>query len=517
MNMKRLNYTLKLYALSPMTVSALLLGGLATLLGTDPAMRPETIVNFLLMASAFISVSLISPLFKPEELSGWELHATLPSPYWISVAEKVLINWLIINIVGGLTILFVMIGKGDYESALFSRAIAAMTVNTCVLGGIALYSTVSARNSKIGQLTALLVFVLCILNPFRDFLTFLAPFNISTASIGWWLGRFVYGFGGIIMIAASLRLMQNTNYLIEGGQRRMLPLFTSRSRKLKPFNKWIIALSSLTTLPTSMKMKGTIGYEALLVFLDGVIPILVFIMCIVFGIMLSLAEFFTHPGLNIISFFDDLAINSPRALSYFLLPILPAFLASRISQDIESKVDQLVLAATTAQNYLASKVLGVNVAIIFSLLISDIPVILILSLSALSGQVIYLTAHICILLFSLLPALFYWSTLSILLGTLMKPRHSRAIGGLIACVYVILFASTFNSVVGNILFPTGTMALETIAAWSRQHSGIVYSSVVPIKTVVPFYFLLLPFLSIGVQSALIGISSIKMFERRFHS
>ncbi len=126
----------------------------------------------------------------------------------------------------------------------------------------------------------------------------------------------------------------------------------------------------------------------------------------------------------------------------------------------------------------------------------------------------YLIAHIGFLL-STLSIVFYWTAMSILLGALVK-HNSLILRGLMSLGYVILFVITFNSVVGNVLFPSGMMAMETIGAWLRQYTGQIYSSIVPINTIVPFYYLLFPLVSAGIQVATIWAVVCKNFEERYH-
>jgi hypothetical protein len=504
--MKRLIYVTQANGLSPVVVSAFLLGCVAILLGSDPAMTTKTIVNFLLITSAFLSVIIITYIFKPEDTPALELHAALPFPLWRSVAEKVALNWLIINIIGDLTILLLIMVKGG-DGPTFARGMVAMMANTFFVGGITLCGTTWGRNSKGGLLVGLLVFLLLFLNPFRDSLAFLEPFNIFGTSLKWWVGRLVYGILGIGITIISFRLTQNINYLFTGDQNKNV----SMPQKLNLLGMRTSFLS-LTTVPIPLKLGGSVAYEALLVFRDGIIPLFMFIVCFLFGIIFSVVSF-VNCGFDIPTLLDGFTTYL-QTLPYFAFPVLIFFGASLVSQDRENKVDEFVLTASPSRNYLAHKILGTYLAITFAICASDVLPVTGLLMAAVGGSPMYLIAHIGFLL-STLSIVFYWTAMSILLGALVK-HNSLILRGLMSLGYVILFVITFNSVVGNVLFPSGMMAMETIGAWLRQYTGQIYSSIVPINTIVPFYYLLFPLVSAGIQVATIWAVVCKNFEERYH-
>lgn len=79
--------------------------------------------------------------------------------------------------------------------------------------------------------------------------------------------------------------------------------------------------------------------------------------------------------------------------------------------------------------------------------------------------------------------------------------------------YFVLLIATHDSVVGNILFPTGVMASQTLSAWLSQQMGIIYSSVKPIRTVVPPFYLFFPVLSGILQIGLVWFVVRRIFEK----
>ncbi|RMG32602.1 MAG: hypothetical protein D6732_13185, partial [Methanobacteriota archaeon] len=465
-----------------------------------------TIVNFLLAMSAFLSAIVITYIFKPEDLPALELRAALPFPIWRIVAEKAILNWLIVDVIGGLIILSLVMTRGGGEGV-FAYGMVAMVTNTLFVGGITLCGTTWGRSSKGGLLAGLLMFIVLFLNPFRDSFVFLDPFTIWITSFKWWIGRLVYGILGLGITIISFRWIQNMNYLFEGGQNKVV----SRSQKLKS-QKRKIDFSSLTTVPISLRFGGSVVYEALLVFRDGVIPLFMFIVCFLFVSIFSVVDF-VNLDFYIPILLDGFTIYL-TTLPFFAFPVLIFFAASLVSQDRENKVDEFVLTASSSRNYLAHKILGTYLAITFALCASDVLPVTGLLLAAVGGSPMYLVAHIGFLL-STLAIVFYLTAMAILLGALVK-HDSLILKGLMSLGYVILFVITFNSVVGNVLFPSGMMAMETISAWLRQYTGEIYSSIVPINTIVPFYYLLFPLLSAGIQVATMWAVACKNLEERYH-
>lgn len=513
---RTIRYAIRVNGYSPAIVCLLLFGGSALLAITDPNVGDfQTPVKYLAISTAFLSSVLIASTFKPEDVSVLEVHATLPRPFWQTIVESIIVNWLTILFIAILAMLLIAIVIGGAEPMLLILGVAGVAANGLLFGGLALCGTVLGRNSRVGQLLGLLVFFLSLFVPFPNFILAMHPYRIADGlevPLVWWSSRLGYAALGVLTCVISLRWMRDTDRLLVGSRPRSTRPLPSQRR----FNRWEVkretilpALGAMLPPPLS-RVAGLVVYEALLTTLKGVTPILVLMMCIVFSVMLLLSD--------VIYFdFKNLAFGQasgfPRTLIYFLLPALPFILADTIPADRRAGLDRLMLTTLSPRAYLGGKLLGTCSAVLVAFLVGNVPPVLLLIIIALLGSPVYFLAYLGILLTGLLPALAYISAMSVLGGTLARSCRPMCLGGIMVVGVIVLVVVAHNSIISNVLFPTGVMAIETFSAWLRQHEGIIYSFTTPVRVIVPFPHLLLPPLSAVLQVGLAWLLVSKIFDK----
>lgn len=506
-------YTIRIGGYGSVAVSFLLFGGSALLALTDAnAGGLGGFVKYLAISSAFLSSVLIASAFKPEDVSAVEVYNTVPYPFWRIITMHVIINWLAISMTAVLVTLITVAVTGDVHHLVFLLlGVVNVASNSLLFGGLALWGTVLGRDSRKGQLLGLFVFVLSLVVPLPEFINpAVYPYRIVDGlnfPIIWWASRFGYIVLGVLVCVSSLYLARDTDRLIVGKQPRSTQLVPVH--KFSVWKKWkgfILPSGALLVLPS--KFLGLVTYEALLTITDGVIPILVFVMCVV-STLLPLFDA-VHSG------FEGLLLaqaESPNFLIYFLFPLLPAFLVNRIPHDRQDLLDQLLLTTISPREYLIGKAVGACVATLGAFLLGNVLPLLLLTIAALFGSSHVLLCYFGILTLGVVPALVYITVISVLVGGLVRSQRPALVGGMMVVGYFVLLIATHNSVVGNILFPTGIMASQTLSAWLNQQMGIIYSSVEPIRTVVPPFYLFFPVLSGILQIGLVWFIVRRIFEK----
>ncbi len=507
-------YTIQIIGYSSAAVSFLLFGGAALLALTDAnAGGLGGFVKYLAISSAFLSSVLIASACRPEDVSAVEMYNTVPYPFWQIITKHVIINWLAISLTAVFVTLITVAVTGDvYHLVLLLLGVVNVASNSLLFGGLALWGTVFGRDSRKGQLLGLFVFVLSLLVSLPEFINpAVHPYRVVDGlnfPIIWWASRFGYIVLGVLVCVHSLYLARDTDRLIVGKQPQSTQLVPVH--KFGVWKKWkdFISPSGALLAPPS-KFLGLVTYEALLTITDGVIPILVLVMCVMSTCILPLFDV-VHSG------FEGLLLSqaeSPTFSIYFLFPLLPAFLVNRIPHDRQDLLDQLLLTTISPREYLIGKAVGACVATSGAFLLGNLLPLLLLTIAALFGSSHIMLCYLGILTLGVVPALVYISVISVLVGGLVRSRHPTLVGGVIAVGYIVLLIATHNSVVGNILFPTGAMASETLLAWLRQQMSIIYSSVEPIRTVVPPFYLFFPILSGILQIGLVWFIVGRIFEK----
>ncbi len=506
-------YTIQIGGYGSVAVSFLLFGGSALLALTDAnAGGLGGFVKYLAISSAFLSSVLIASAFRPEDVSAVEVYNTVPYPFWRIITKHVIINWSAISLTAVLVTLIMVVVTGDvHHLVLLLLGVANIVSNSLLFGGLALWGTVLGRDSRKGQLLGLVVFVLSLVVPLPEFINpAVHPYRVVDGlnfPIIWWASRFGYIVLGVLVCVSSLYLARDTDRLIVGKQPRSTQLVPVH--KFSVWKKWkgFILPSGALLVPPS-KFLGLVTYEALLTITDGVIPILVLVMCVVSTYVLPLFDV-VHSG------FEGLLAQaeSPNFLIYFLFPLLPALLVNRIPHDRQDLLDQLLLTTISPREYLIGKAVGACVATLGAFLLGNVLLLLLLTIAALFGSSYILLCYLGILTLGVVPALVYINVISVLVGGLVRSRHPTLVGGVMVVGYFVLLIATHNSVVGNILFPTGVMASQTLSAWLSQQMGIIYSSVKPIRTVVPPFYLFFPVLSGILQIGLVWFVVRRIFEK----
>lgn len=508
-------YVAQISGYSPAAISFLLFGGAALVALSDTEAGGFIgFVKYLAISSTFLSSVLIASALKPEDVSAVEVYNTVPYPFWRIITKHVIINWSAILLTAIWVTLIALAVTGDtHHLALLFLGVANVASNSLLFGGLALLGTVLGRDSRIGQLLGLLVFVLSLVVPLSELINpAVHPYRVVDGlnfPVMWWISRFGYAVLGILVCALSLYLAKDTDRLIVGKQPRstQLPPFREKTGVWEKWKDFILPSGALLIPPS--RFLGLVIYEALLTIVGGVIPILVLVTCATFIYVLSLFDAI-RSGLEWL-FLSQ--VESLEALIYFLFPFLPVVLVDRIPQDRRVLLDQLLLTAISPREYLIGKAVGACVATLGTFLLGNAPVLLFLTIAALFGSSHFLLSYLGILAFGVMPALVYISAISVLVGGLARSRRPVFLAGLFFAGYIVLLIATHNSVIGNMLFPTGIMAGETLAAWLRQQMSITYSSIEPIRTVVPPFYLFFPILSGILQTGIVWLIVGRIFEQ----
>jgi len=379
--------------------------------------------------------------------------------------------------------------------------------NAVLFGGLAFLGTVAGCDSRTGQTFGLIIFLITL---FLRFPNSLNPYRITEAMAFptiWFSARLAYSLMGIGCLAVSINWLQDTDRLITGNRVYSTWVTIDQSKRRKKRLKAFSFLKKpVLTLPNSLS--GIIAYEALLLIIQGAIPVFIIIICLVFGIILPLLDF--TRGFDFTALIDTVVNSFPRALIYFLFPLLPPLLTHNIPRDRHSNLDQSILATIPHRKYLTGKVLGACVAVILMIMVGNIPVLLFLGITAFTSSTTIIASYLGSMIFGLLPAMIYISVLSVLGSAVLNRPY--LLGGLLFIGNIGLLIFTSQSVIANIIFPTGLMAIETIGELFRHPHGINYSSSLANATIVPVSFLLFPLLSLAAQTALALNIVSKYFE-----
>lgn len=508
---RMVKYVARISGYGSAAISFFLFGGVALIALSDTnAGGFIGFVKYLAILSAFLSSVLIASALKPEDISAVEMYNTVPYPFWRIVTKHVIINWSAVLLTAILIALIALAVTGDtHHLVLLFLGVVNVASNSLLFGGLALLGTVLGRDSRMGQLLGLLVFVLSLVVPLPEFINpVVHPYRVVDGlsfPVMWWISRFGYAILGILAFTLSLYLAKDTDRLIVGKHPRSTQLPPFR-KKTGAWEKDFILPSGVLLTPPS-RFLGLVIYEALLTIIGGVIPILVLVTCATFIYVLPLFDAI-HSGLEWL-FLSQ--VESLKALVYFLFPFLPVFLVDRIPHDRRVLLDQLLFAAISPREYLMGKAVGACVATLGAFLLGNAPALLFLTVAALFGSSHFLLSYLGILAFGVVPALVYIGAISVLVGGLVRSRPPIFLGGLLFVGYIVLLVATQNSIVGNILFPTGIMAAETFSVWLHQRTSIIYAN--EAWMAVPLFCLCLPIVSGILQIGFVWLIVGEVFDQ----
>ena len=493
-------YQLRLTGWGPLAISFVVFGGLMLLVGSDPGSGGfPTLAGYAAIAVSFLASILIPAVLKPEDRPALELQTPVLEPLSRQIFYLALIQIGTVLLAGLITLGLAFILLPASNSLQFLLAVSNLSALTILFGFGGLLATVYGRDSRLGQLTGLILFSLLLVVNIPALPDAFYPYSIrpaESAPLTWVLVRIVYLGLGLLAGRFALSQMNDTDRLFVGPpaiarQNRDRP--ASPLHRLTSLNKALAG--PLPPLPA--RYLSIVAYETILSLLRGPLPALILVMAAVFLYLLPLFEFFqsVDPGALLV----ELASGLPRSLVYFCLPVLPFLLADTLPSDRRERVDDLILSNLSPRAYLSFKVTGACIAAAGLALVTFLPWLIFLGLVALVGTPGPFLAFAGILFLGFLPALVYISAMSILVGALAGFRRPLVIGGLLVVVSIVLLVVTGNSPLGNILYPSGMMAIETLGTWLRGEAGIQYDSVLNVRPVVPFPILLLPPLSALAQ------------------
>lgn len=507
--MKRMYYTLKEVGFQPFSLS-ILLSGLVTLVilsdtvVTEPTARFQVATKYLAWGTAFLSTVLMAYSFRPEDSTHVETQASLPTHLYQIVGGKILACsfMIILPTIGAL----VLIANITHQaSAVFlGHGLIIIIVNAFFFGSVTTLGTVLGRKSIVGTLIGLILVVIFSLLPLPEiahpFLQNIGsvPFSASLMTL------IVYIIVGAIMFITSLSVLKDIDYLLAGKETLLVLPHKNKTGNTSHRVKRVIDMSleiALST-PGHTITKG-VAYELLQWMINGWLPIMMGAVTIVFSLPFSR-----------VNTLYTIAIDFPRSIIMFSLILLPPILCDSISSDKRSHRTEIILAYVSSQTYLSIKVVSVWIAVLGTVIIGSTLSYVVLSMYALSGLPQYLVANIAIFLLAVAPFLVYISSLSILVGSLANQRPAFVIGGIISLIAVISYALTANNIVGNLFFPSGTMAIETVGEWLRQQVGVRVTYLEPPETIVPWYLLPVPLVVLSGQIALAWQLALHSLERK---
>jgi hypothetical protein len=498
--LRTLLYQLRLIGWGPLAICCLVFGGLILLVASDAGSGGfPTLAGYAAIAASFLASILVPAALKPEERPALELQTSVLEPFSRQIAHLALIYTGTVLLAGlaTLSLAFILLpGSSPLQVLLAAANLIALTV---LFGCGGLLATVYGRDSRLGQLAGLILFSLLLVVNIPALPDAFYPYSIRPAvstPLFWAFARLVFLSLGLIAGRVALHQMADTDRLFVGSSdavRQSQDRQPPTAHLLVSLNKFLAR--PLPPLPT--RYLSVVTYEAILSLLRGPLPALILVMAAVFLYFLPLVEFFQSPEPGIL--LVELTSGLPRSLVYFCLPILPFILADTFPSDRRERVDNLMLTTLSPSAYFACKVAGACIAAAGLALVTLLPWLLFLGLVALIGSPEPFLAFAGILFLGFLPALVYISAMSVLIGALAGYRRPLVVGGLLVVVAIVLLVVTGNSLLGNILYPSGLMAIETLGAWLRGETGIQYDSVLNIRTIVPFPVLFLPPLSALAQ------------------
>jgi len=485
----------------------------------DSSLRFQVSARYFAWGAAFLASILIAYGFRPEDGADVEMRACLPTPFMRQVAEQILACLFAVILPVALVFLLHTAFLGQATAEKLGLGLVAFFTNAVLLGGIAIAGTVFARQSGAGAALALGVLIVATFIPVPEVIRAAFLFGVAeglTEPLVWWMSRAVYLLIGSVAFGLGMQKLKDTDYLLVGKRPAAIRLRSADRQTSKPGSTSERAAAPFTLavpvflnrpleVPSNHVLWGA-AYETLRLTISGWLPIAIIAMCWVFTIPSLINGSFNLPY--------ALTIDVPRSILMLSLIMLPPLVCDAIPSDRRSHLDQMLLAIVSHEAYLAIKVLGTVTAALGAVLIGMLPIIAFLGgLALLNAAPQFLAAHIAIWLLAIIPGISYLCSMSVLLGSLAGTRPAFGVGGIIALVNAIVFAVTTNSIVGNMIFPGGNMALETIGAWLREPISITHSYLIP-PPVVPWYMLGIPLISSVCQVMLAWHLALQVFRRR---
>lgn len=507
--MQGIHYTIKAIGKQPFFLSTLL-GGLVIFaifsdaVITDSIIRFQVATKYLAWGTAFLSAILMAYSFRPEDSAHVEIQASLPTPFYKIVSGTILVcNLLIVLPIIGASILIASL-TNQISAIAVSHSLVMIIANAFFFGGVATLGTSLGRRSVIGALGSLTLVVIFSLLPMPEVVhPFLqnvsaTSYNNSTAALA------VYIFAGALIFAVSLAILKDVDYILTGKEPHIVLLSkkTTRPESGKDHQVTEAWLQRILSISRNTFL-GQLVYESFQWVISGWLPIMMGAITIIFGVLVFSSRDVPY----------HLATNFPRSIIMFSLLLLPPILCDSVPSDRRHHRTSIILSCISPQTYLSIKVVSVWIAVLGTVTVSAMPFYMMLGIYALSGFPQYLLANMAVSLLAVAPSLVYIASLSVLLGAFANQRPAFAIGGVISLVAVIAYALTSNTIVGNLFFPSGTMAIETIADWLGKQVANQASYLNPTQAVAPWHLLFVPLATSIGQIALIWQLVLRSFEQ----
>ncbi|MCU0482364.1 MAG: hypothetical protein MUE54_14310 [Anaerolineae bacterium] len=457
-------------------------------------------LGFLPALVLFAVALLLSSSITPEQHHLVEVHATQPRPYSQVVRDKMLVSFVIIIVL----ILFYLFGavitmNGVVDGRVWVTLIGNM-IFLIASTGLILFAIMAGRDARLGQIVALLLFIALTQILLPNNLQAISPITFISDNLSspvWWLSRAGYALLGIGLGVKALKIADNTDYLLIGASQKRQK--TRKSSAKVPAPSRIGRITKELPLPIAITL-----YEAYIILRQGFMPIL-------FGVIGVFIVINTIANAGQMGITTYQIINAIGLITYVTI-FLPFLVVDSTWRDAEAGRLDMRLATQSHRAYLAYKALGIGLATGVSVILGAI---LPYMLGVIAGNLVlfgnFTSAYWGAVLFGLLSGSVYLSVMGLFIGAILHRVGVVILRGGILLLSVILQINTASSLVGNILYPTGTMTHVTTNDWYRQFTNSIFAPDVIPETVVSFPILMLPLASALIQMGILWLIASAVF------
>jgi len=475
-------------------------GGGRPTLQIDLSYQFNLALGFLPALVLFAVALLLSSSITPEQHHLVEVHATQPRSYSQVVQDKTLVTFVTVIFL----IVFYLVGavitmNGAIDAWVWATLIGNLIfLITCT--GLILFAIMAGRDARLGQIVALLLFIGLMQIILPDNLQVISPISFIPDNLSapiWWLSRAGYVLFGLGLGIKAIKIADNTDYLLIGASQKRQK--TRKSSAKEPAPSRIGRITKELPLPIAITL-----YEAYIILRQGFMPIL-------FGIVGVFIVINTIANAGQMGITTYQIINAIGLITYVTI-FLPFLAVDSTWRDAEAGRLDMRLATQSHRAYLAYKALGIGLATAVSVILGAI---LPYMLGVMAGNVVlfgnFTSAYWGVMLFGLLSGSVYLSVMGLFIGAILHRVPVVILRGGILLLSAILQINTLSSLVGNILYPTGSMTHVTTSYWYRQFANIIFAPDVIPETVVAFPILMLPLASELIQMGILWLIASAVF------
>ncbi len=463
-------------------------------------------IGFLPIIVLFGIALLLSSTIMPEQQYLIEIHATQPYGYRLVIQDKVIVSFLTIIVLMLVYLLgAVVLMKGTVDTELVVTFIGCV-IFLIVCTGLVLFAIIAGRDARLGQIGALLLFILLTQISVSDSWRIISPITFRATDLSssiWWIARICYSLVGIGFGLKALRIASNTDYLLIGA--------SYKRHKSSKFLEEAPSQSIIQRITKDLSLQIAITiYEAFIILRQGFILIL-------FGMMGVFSVLVVAGTIREMGFTNGTTyhiLSTTYSLTIMGMIFLPFLMIDAIWRDAESVRLDMRLSVQSHRQYLGYKAMGISLAMGISVTLGAIlPYILgmIASTSDMALLGNFTVAYWGIVLFGLLPGAIYLSVMGFFIGAIFYRIPVAILRGVAIIVCIVLQLATIRSLVGNIVYPTGMMASTTTEYWYRQFLSVIFVAEEIPETVVFTPILMIPILSAIIQIGMLWVIASRIF------